>query len=192
MLPMFHKNRDITWSAHVDDAPLREQRYDMIIGRDLMTEIGLDINFSSCSMKWDNAEVAMQEPSWLDNEHIEQFEQEMFMMHDPITTDAERIQSILDLKYSQADLHQVVKDIPDLDDPQRQQLLKVLQKFEPLFDGSLGCWNCTPVELELKDPNCKPVHAKPYPVPQSQEKKLKEEVERLVAAKVLRKVNTSE
>ena len=63
-----------------------------------MAKMGLDINFSSCSKRWDNAEIAIQEPSWLDNKYIEQFQKEIFMMHDPMTTDAKRIQNILDLK----------------------------------------------------------------------------------------------
>ena len=62
----------------------------------------------------------------------------------------------------------------NLSKDQQKQLLRVLNKFESLFDGTLGTWNTKPVELELKDP--KPVHAKPYPVPQSQEKQLKDEV----------------
>ena len=31
----------------------------------------------------------MQEPDWLDKDHVDSFEQELFMMHDPDTTDAE-------------------------------------------------------------------------------------------------------
>ena len=192
MLPAFHKHRDVTWAAHVDDSTETNSRYDMIIGRDLMHVLGLDTSFKEASMTWDNAEVSMQEPDWLDKDHVDSFEQELFMMHDPDTTDAERIQSILDIKYSKANLDEVVKDLEDLNTNQQQQLKQVLRKFEPLFDGTLGHWKTKPVELELKDPNCKPVHARPYPVPQSQEKQLKEEVARLVHAKVLRKVNDSE
>ena len=48
------------------------------------------------------------------------------------------------------------------------------------------------MDLELKDPNCKPYHAKPYPVPYSQEKKLKDEVERLCTDGILEKINDSE
>ena len=33
-----------------------------------------------------------------------------------------------------------------------------------------------PIKLELKDPNVKPYHAKPYPVPHSQEKMLKDDI----------------
>jgi hypothetical protein len=46
--------------------------------------------------------------------------------------------------------------------------------------------------LEFKDPNVKPFHAKPYPVPYSQEKQLKDEIKRLCSYGVLRKINNAE
>jgi hypothetical protein len=75
---------------------------------------------------------------------------------------------------------------------EQNQLLKLLQKFEHLFDGTLGSWNADPVDLELKDPECKPYHARPYPVLHSQEQALKEEIERLCDYGVMRKINRSE
>jgi Reverse transcriptase (RNA-dependent DNA polymerase) len=48
------------------------------------------------------------------------------------------------------------------------------------------------VDLELKDKNEKPYHARAYPVPHSQEQLLKDEVQQLVDFGVLRKVNRSE
>ena len=119
-------------------------------------------------------------------------EQEILYSHDPITTEAERIQSILDRKYAPADLEKEVQKCDTIDFNQQEQLLKLLRKYEHLFDGSLGTWKTDPIELELKDPSAKPCHAKPYPVPRSQEKKLKEEVERLCKFGVLRKINRSE
>ena len=64
-----------------------------------MTAIGLDIKFSTCSMVWDNAEVHMQEPAWLESKNVDKFEQEMFLIHDPDTTDAEHIQRILERRW---------------------------------------------------------------------------------------------
>jgi hypothetical protein len=58
-----------------------------------------------------------------------------------------------------------------------------------LFDGTLGNLNTDPVNLELKDRNEKPYHAKTYPVPHSQEQQLKDEVQRLVDFGVSCKVN---
>jgi hypothetical protein len=61
-----------------------------------------------------------------------------------------------------------------------------------LFNGTLGTWNTGPIDIELKELDCKPYHAKPYPVPNSQEQKLLEKVDRLVGLKVLRKITRSE
>jgi hypothetical protein len=74
---------------------------------------------------------------------------------------------------------------------ERRQLLHLLQKYEE-FDGSLGTWKTDPIQLELKDPNVKPYHAKPYPAPHSQEKQLKDEIRRFWDYGVLRKINHTE
>jgi hypothetical protein len=75
---------------------------------------------------------------------------------------------------------------------QQERLYKLLNKFAHLFDGTLGNWKTDPVKLELKDKNGKPYHAKPLPLPHSQEQQLKDEVQTLVDLRVLRKVNRSE
>ena len=191
-LPAFHEHREIHWNCYVDNSESENSRYDMIIGRDLMHEIGLDILFSKSEMIWDNASVPMQSVDKLSDYYIDKFELELMFAHDPVTTDAERIQNIIDKKYSKADLEKVSTECSTLNPSEQKQLLKLLQKYETLFDGTLGTWKTDPVELELKDPNEKPYHAKPYPVPQSQEKKLKEEINRLCEFGVLRKVNRSE
>jgi hypothetical protein len=103
-------------------------------------------------------------------------EQELLYAHDPSTTDAERIQNIIESKYTPADLNKIVEECTHLEKDEQRQLLKLLQKFEQLFDGTLGTWKTDPVDLELINPNVKPFHAKPYPVPYSQEKRLKEEL----------------
>ena len=73
----------------------------MIIGRDIMHKLGNDLKFSTGSMTWDNVDVSVQELEWLDTVNVDDFEEELFMMHDPETTDAERIQSVLDVKCKQ-------------------------------------------------------------------------------------------
>ena len=116
--------------------------------------------------------------SWLAvKDDLDKFESELFMTHDLDSTDTERIQSIIDLKYSKADFESTVEETEHLEKQQQDKRLWVLQKFEPLFDGSPGQWKIPPVKLELKDPDGKPHHDKPCPVLQSQERKLREEVE---------------
>ena len=189
-LPEFHQGKDINWTMFVDESDSRLQSYDMIIGRDLLHELGIDLLFSTGEMKWDQATVPMRDPSQLRD--CDTLENEIFSMHDPETTEAARIQSIIDLKYSPQDIEAIVAECVHLTQSERDGLQKLLTKFEPLFDGTLGTWNTDPIDLELKDTETKPYHARPYPVPQSQEKKLREEIDRLVGYGVLRKINRSE
>ena len=108
VLPAFHNSKEITWNARVDEREQSESIYDLIVGQDLMQAIGLMLDFNRGVMCWDGAETPMQQPQWLSPERVDQFEQEMFLMHDPVTTVAERVQRILDVKYAPANLDEEV------------------------------------------------------------------------------------
>jgi hypothetical protein len=69
-LPEFHENREIIWDVYVDTTSTKESLYDMIIGRDLMNSIGLDLNFSDNTMTWDNASVPMRSVKWLKGDNL--------------------------------------------------------------------------------------------------------------------------
>ena len=71
------------------------------------------------------------------------------------------------------------------------QLLHLLQKYEQLFDGTLGDWKTTPVKLELKE-GIRPFHGRAYPVPFIHKHTLKKEVERLESIGVLKWEGASE
>ena len=195
ILPEFHQDKQIQWTCYVDEKSSKECRYDMIIGRDLLHELGFIMDFKTGSMTWENATISMHDTTLFDKEesktNIKQFEKELFYAHDPSTTDAERIQRITEQKYSKTDLDIFCDELLNLESNQIQDLKNLLHKYEDLFDGGLGTWNTTPINLELK-PGATPYHAKPYPVPFSQEAKLREEVDRLVKFGVLRKINNSE
>ena len=156
-----------------------------------MEELGMDIMFSSGTITWDNATVSMKDPGRFNSDEVDHLEQEILFIHDPETTEVERIQQTLDAKYAPADLPAEVEKCKDLTKQEKRSLLSLLQKYESLFDGSLGTWNSKPIDIELK-PDVKPYHAKPYPVPYSQEAKLKMECERLVEWNILKKINDSE
>ena len=75
---------------------------------------------------------------------------------------------------------------------QKQKLLELLQKYEPLYDGTLGTYNGRKYDIELKD-DAKPYHLRrPYTVPHAYKASFYQEVERLCKIGVLRKVNESE
>jgi hypothetical protein len=192
VLPEFHESKDIAAEVYVDNSPRGDTKTDMIIGRDLLASLGIDMVFSEGVMVWDNATVPMRSTRWLNAHNIELYEAHIHHLNDPITTEAERIQSILDIKYAPADIEETIGKCFNLRESEQEALRKLLHKYEDLFDGTLGKWKTAPVEIELLDPTAKPYHGKAYPVPHSQEKKLKEEIQRLVEYGVLRKINHSE
>ena len=57
----------------------------------------------------------------------------------------------------------MTKQCQHLNTKNSEILLHILNKFEDMFDGTLGMWNNTPLYLELRD-DVKPVCWRPYPV----------------------------
>ena len=103
-LPALHENRIISCTAYVDESSKGDVHYDMIIGRDLMQSLGINLLFSTSQIEWDSATIYMQPPERLKDRWVEDLEEELLYAHDPETTDAERIQQIIDAKYCEADL----------------------------------------------------------------------------------------
>ena len=62
-LPAFHENRKISsCKACVDESHQESSNYDLIIGRDLMLALGINILFDTAEIAWDNDKVKMQPP----------------------------------------------------------------------------------------------------------------------------------
>ena len=69
--------------------------------------------------------------------------------------------------------------------------MKLLQKFEELFDGKLGTWKIDPVDFKLKE-DAKTICPRKYPLPKVYDEMFKKEVEYLVLLGLLKKSNNSE
>ena len=109
-----------------------------------------------------------------------------------IRTATKRLRLILYAKYENSDLHKVMENkCQHSTMTQRNDLLKLLQKFEEFFDGTLGTWKIYPVYFELKEDE-KTICLRPYPVPKVYEEILKNEVECLVRLGVLEVKNDLE
>ena len=61
VLDEFYENHQIQWNLYVDSTP-GPHKYDMIIGRDLLSELGITLNFSDQTMTWDESTVRMKDP----------------------------------------------------------------------------------------------------------------------------------
>ena len=155
-LPEFHAKKLITWDTYITDQPMN---YDLIIGRDLMKELGLIIDFKNESIIWDDVKVSMKTAN-------AQPPKEFYNTGKPITPN--KIKEILSAKYAPANLAEEVKSFDHLSSSEQADLLTLLTKYESLFDGTLGKWTGEEHEIHLKE-GATPYHARPYPIPQAYE-----------------------
>jgi hypothetical protein len=159
--------------------------FDLIIGRDLLSELGIILNFQELTITWEHAVCRMKPQDCTHSTH--------YHIDDPeaVQQDSKRLKKILDAKYEKANLPKIIEGYSHLNKEQKNSLLKLLIKFESLFDGTLGMWKDTDYKIKLKE-NVKPYHARPYGIPKAYEATFKLEVERLCQLGVLKKINRSE
>ena len=181
-IPELHDNKLLEWDLHV---AADMGAYDMIIGRDILSFLGIDIKFSNLTVEWDGAEMPFKP--------IDATIQTSYHIAESLAANAstERIREILEAKYVAADLEKVCSSQAHLALQEQRKLLALLNKYADLFDGTLGKWTQEPVDLELKE-GASPYHARPYPIPKCHAETLRMEVERLVEIGVLKRVNRSE
>ena len=159
-LPEFDDNKVIEYKVHVDSSPKAiTSQYDMIMGCDLMAELGLQLDFKERVMTWDSSTAPMKSHSMITSnpeftEYLENLElsyqvQELY----------DRMDKILDADYHKADLNKVTEEAIHLTPEEQKQLNFLLKRYEHLFDGQLGKWKGKPIDIELK-PGVQPYHAK--------------------------------
>jgi hypothetical protein len=99
---------------------------------------------------------------------------------------------ILDAKYQKADLQSIVgNNCKHLSANQQKKLLQLLQKYESLFDGTLGDWKTKPVSFQLKE-GVSPYHGRAFLVPKIHKDTIMKKVERLCKLEVLERQPASE
>ena len=166
--------------------------YDFIFGRNYMGRYGIDLLFSEGVIQWDGMRMKMKTPqeqaapaipeevnfyesiSWL-----EEHQEEVYA------------QQILDSKYEKQDMLKVAEDQKHLSKDKRKALHALLDKYQDLFQGTLGEWPDDYVSVELKKDTV-PYHCgKPIRIPHIHLETLKKEVQRLIDIGVLEPVDGS-
>ncbi len=84
-----------------------------------------------------------------------------------------------------------MKGLTHLNAHQQANLLQVLWENDKMFNGTLGIYPHKKVHIDI-DPNTKPVHFRPYPVPQIHLETFKKELGHLVRIGVLAAQQESE
>ena len=189
--PELDPGKKVTWICHVDATHDRENAlYDMIIGMDLMTEIGLYINTENKTIYWGGHTAPLKERGALQNDVI--LDGIYAMSVNPVLQEAEERQArILDADYSKVDISDYCRELQYLSVEEQQMLANVLNQFPTLFGGGLGRLNIRPIDLKLK-PGAQPYHARAYPVPQALYDTTKKEMDRLHGIDVFEKNSNSE
>jgi hypothetical protein len=194
-LPEFSTSKIVRWVCHEDAHTLRtNSQYDMIIGTDLLSELGVKINFNTQRIIWEGVEIPMKE-----KHIISDLQNATAIYYQSIETsvlkEAEaRQKRILDADYSALDLDHYAHTETHLNTDQQAKLIRLLQKYPKLFRGGLGVLTVPPVHLDLRPLNKdeKPYHARPFPIPKCYEDTTKKEIKRLCNIGVLAKCNDSE
>jgi hypothetical protein len=150
-LPEFSLTKTIAWTAHVDESTDYDlAQYDMIIGNDLMSEIGLDICFSTNEIKWGEDSIPMKNRGVITERRALKMLYHMLVQSPSIMEAEERHRQILDADYSKVDIQEYVNNIKHLNEDDKQKLKEVLNKHPKLFQGGLGTLKIKPVKLEIK------------------------------------------
>ena len=154
-LPEMDPNMVLEWKLHIAQ---NLGSYDMIIGRDLLTDLGITLDFGGQCSHYQHVQVPMKP--------VDGTVETAYHVQEPATVEeaTSRVTKILDAHYEKADLSKVCEECSHLTPEEREALLALLRRYEPLFDGTLGKWTGDPYGIELK-PDAKPYHARPYPIP---------------------------
>ena len=119
-IPELQDKKLIEWDPHVAKDM---NNYDMIIGRDLVFFLKIDVLFSNQTIEWDDYSMPFKPAdASLVHYHIEE------SMAAQSGTD--RVREILDAKCVPADMEKVCQGQEHLTSDERQQLKALLEKFE--------------------------------------------------------------
>ena len=93
------------------------QNYDMIIGRDLLNQLGFVINFREKIIQWEDAEIPMKDPNSTRKTH--------FYVDEPssVQEESDRLKKVLDAKYAPANLETILIDNQHLKIEKRQNCI---------------------------------------------------------------------
>jgi hypothetical protein len=183
-LPQFTKNRSVSSTFHLfDKCPT--DKYDIIIGRDLLQAIGLDIYYSTNQFVWDNISIDVVPSGYWTKGKISASAKTWNECKDMHLTE------ILPAEYKPADVLEIAKKQTHLTSEEQDKLHNILLNFQDLFLGQCGKFTGEPITLELI-PNAKPFYAKPFAIPRVYEQVTKNEIKRLESLGILMPVKASQ
>jgi hypothetical protein len=116
--------------------------FDLIIGCNSMEKLDIVMDFKAKTITINEIILPMRNIANLTNKSKvkEAWAISNVLAHEPTSTEqaTQRAVNFLDANYKKADLQAVVTNCTQLNSVEKNKLLELLKKFEPLFDGTLG------------------------------------------------------
>ena len=183
-IPELYVDRKVSIQCNIMPKPTD---YCFIVGTNLLSDLKLQLDFESLTVTWDEATIPFKSIT----AHTGNINEHYHIADSSATKEmSDRMDRILEAKYERLNITGYIDSCEHLNTVEKSILKTLLEKYDILFDGTLGLWRDEEYDIELK-PDAKPYHARAYPIPKSQEQTLRAEMERLCKAGVVRKVNRS-
>ena len=113
----------------------------MVLGRDLMYKLGMDISFENKNISWEGIIIPMRDFNKLKKYNMSKLELKAFISEsaEPVVTEkaTKRIIKILDANYQKADLRLVAQQATHLN-PRQTEMFYNLLINQRIFYGKLG------------------------------------------------------
>ena len=138
-MPEFYSSKIIFHRFYVDkNEGELEIGYEMIIGHELMVQLGLSDGFKRQVLEWDDATVTMKEPSGLIGQtYLTSYDMREVVMQkeDPVSTRevSERMVENLESNYAKTDLEQLSTNTTNIIAEDRTRLLGLLKDLRNIL-----------------------------------------------------------
>ena len=122
----------------------------MIIGRDMMVQIGLSDEFKHQVLQWDSASLPTKDTIRLLGQQylIRRNMNEVVIKNSEPESKREANEimvNLIDSRYAKADLEQVASNAVQKNSDERINLLSLLNVFEEIFYDTIGLWDTEPL-----------------------------------------------
>ena len=144
ILKEFYENKSIEWNLHVGTTP-SPHHYDMILGCDVMSELGIMLNFKDQTMTWDDSTINMKDPESL-LELMDPVNDFLWNNNQYKTIQDRHFKKLLPIsrKFLMQSMHRQTSmgsyGCGHLTKDEKCQLHALLSKYKHLFDGTLETW----------------------------------------------------
>ena len=118
-IPELNQSAVITHKVHVTD--MTKSTYDFIIGRDLLHELGINLDFKDKIVRWDDNQIDMKPPTCTQDTS--------YQIDDSVRAEdaTDRMAKIIAAKYEPANIEKLVAENTHLTKDEQQKLIELLK-----------------------------------------------------------------